>query len=813
MRKVKKDSLPHPKIALSAPFVTARRGAQRQGVALILTVGILALLTLIGTSFAINMMVDFRSARNFHNMTTAKYFAEAGISRAIAELLYGTEGFISDAVDSSEEAWAGNDVFTTNIGNGGYTVNKIYDCAGQIYINDANPNLKTMLENLAVASGLAASDGDAIFDNRGAGYTTKEEVRSIPGFTQEKYAAIKDHITICAYVDPDVIGPASPYPASPRAPVNVNTASREVLIAVLTGVSDGTNTITSAKAASLANHLINNRTYSTYDQLWSALLSAETLGYIDDGDAAVVMANANPNTDLMRTNPNYSWRYKHVSRGDPADSSGYDANGVPFAVDKTMLAARTTEFSFNSGGYYEINATGFINDVSGSRIAVKSVQAAVKLFDIWKQTTQAQFAGGAISNTETYPEYDQASSGISPATYDGQIMLTTRKEAAPSGIPRFKIDYADKANHLNADSAGGNAARQTSGLTNPAPRESGILASPAGNLMPDGIFLPKDEPKIVNWFYPEGNIQANKGAVEAWVKPNFYQRWAVFPNNEAAGGAKNAGKIWEAQTTFFKTPSGAEWNWYNSSIDMYIARDPTCETSCNITVRVHGMDSSESKFTYWLYFLESSSNPWKAGTWHHVAFVWDFDAKSQDLYVDGGFSRYHNSLTAAPNGFVGYRGFQIGCDTRDEEAPNMTINEVRVFPAAVSSSDIGGDYAFGRYYDNSDASFSSSSEDIGTARLGTISWTEHVAGNDGNPIVPGADITFDVFDGANWLGNSADRSNPAGNPLNVMTGGTNAIRYRAYFLETGDGLLDTPVLDDVTITYQKRAIVLYWRDV
>jgi hypothetical protein len=809
MRKVEKDLLSHPKIALSAPFVIVR-SACRKGVALILTVGILALMTLIGTSFAMNMMMDFKSARNFYNVTRAKYFAEAGINRAIAELLYGNEGFVSDAVDSSTETWAGSDVFTTNIGSGGYTVNKIYDCAGQIYINDANPNLRTILENLAIAAGLAASDGDAIFDNRGTGYTTKEEVGSIPGFTQVKYSAIKNHITICAYVDPDVIGTTSSYPASPRAPVNVNTASREVLIAVLTGVSDGANTMTSARAASLADHLVNNRPYAAYDQLWSALLSAETLGYIADGDAAVVMANANPNTGLMRANPNYSWRYKHVSKGDPADSSGYDANGAPFAVDKTMLTAYTTEFSFNSGGYYEINATGFVNDASGSRIAAKSLQAVVKLFDILRQTTQAQFAGGTINNTELYPEYYQASSGVSPATYDGQIMLTTRKETAPSGNPHFKIDYADKANHLNADSAGGDAQRYDSGVTNAAPREAGITTSPYGNLMPDGMFLPRDEPKVINWFYPENNIQANIGSIEVWVKPNFYQRWATFPDHSPR--SKDAGKIWEAQTNDYDDPvTGKHWEWENSAMDMYIARAPS-QTSCNITVRIRGQDRSESKISYWLYFSETKSNPWRAGTWHHIAFVWDFNAQHQYLYVDG-VKESSNSLSATPYGFIGYRGFQIGCDTNDEESPNVTMDEIRVFPGVVGSSDIGYDYSSGRYYDNGDADFTSSAGNIGAARLGTISWTEHVADMDGNRVITGADIAFDVFDGTNWLGNSAGRSNPAGNPLNVMTGGTNAIKYKAYFLETGDGLLDTPVLDDVTISYQKRAKILYWRDV
>ena len=804
MRKVQKDLLPHPKIALSTPFFIA--GRNNRGVALILTVGVLALILIVGTSFAINTILDLKSSKNFRNNAAAEYLAEAGVNRAVSELLYGTEGFVSDAVDSTTEAWAGIDVFPANIGNGGYKVDKIYDCAGQIYINDANPKLKAILENLAAAVGLTAADGDAIFDNKGSGYTTKEQLKLIPGFSQAKYDVIKNHITICAFVDPDVINPldaATPYAAAPRAPVNVNTASREVLIAVLTGVSNGTNTITAAGAASLADHLINNRPYATYDQLWSALLSAETLGYIAGGDAAVVIANANPNTDLMRANPNNSWRYKHISRYDPANpgiQAYYDANGVPFAVDKTMLTVYTTEFCFNSGGYYEINATGFVNDAAGNQVAAKSLQAVVKLFDIWRQTTQAQFSQGAINNTELYPEFDQTSSGVAPAAYDGQIMLTTRKEAAPSGTPHFKIDYADKANHLNADSAGGDPTRQTSGVTGPIPRESAILANPAGNLMPDGVFYPR-EGQAINWFYPENNIDANQGSVEVWFKPNFYEGWATFPTYDSA-------KIFEAQTRYFKDSFGVDWTWSNSSIDMYIARG-FGETSSKVRVRLHGKDGLEHNFTYYLWDVSAS---WGAGTWHHLAFVWDFNAAEQHMYIDG-ISRYDNSLTAQPYGFTGFQGLQFGCDTDGNEPPNGSMDEIRVFPTMLSASDIGDDCAVGRYYDVGDASFTSSSNMVGAARLGTISWTEHVADVIGNPIIPGADITFDVFDGANWLGNSSSRSNPGGNPLNVVTGGTGDIRYGAYFLESGNGLLDTPVLNDVTITYQKRAKILYWRNV
>ncbi len=104
MSKVEKGLLPHPRIALSTPFYIAR--GHKRGVALILTVGVLALILIVGTSLAINTILDFKSSKNFKNNTEAEYLAEAGINRAVSELLYGTEGFVNDAVDSSTEAWA-----------------------------------------------------------------------------------------------------------------------------------------------------------------------------------------------------------------------------------------------------------------------------------------------------------------------------------------------------------------------------------------------------------------------------------------------------------------------------------------------------------------------------------------------------------------------------------------------------------------------------------------------------------------------------------------------------------------------------------
>jgi hypothetical protein len=117
------------------------------------------------------------------------------------------------------------------------------------------------------------------------------------------------------------------------------------------------------------------------------------------------------------------------------------------------------------------------------------------------------------------------------------------------------------------------------------------------------------------------------------------------------------------------------------------------------------------------------------------------------------------------------------------------------------------DFASGRYYDNGDAEFTSSAFDAGAARIGTVSWTEYIPAS-----VAGGGLQFDIDNGSGWLGGYPSRNDPAGSAVDAMTAGSNLIRYKAYFVNSGTGLTDTPVLDDVTVTYLKRAEILFSKE-
>ncbi len=874
----------------------AKNKGKNKGVVLIFTVGVLAMLVLIGMSFAISMLLDLKSSRNFENTTQARYLAEAGVNRAIGELKYGTQGCLTDAVDvggATGETWAQNNPYTAVLsGNNGYTVTKIYDFASQIYINDTNPNLSAMLENLVgalIASGatsLAAGDGALIVTSRPAsGYITKEDIIDYTGFSKAKYNEIKNYITVRAFADSDVINPldtTTPYALSSRAPINVNTASREVLIAVLTGISSGSYnsvlqwvsstssydvngttqgivsfSISSAQAASLADYLISGRPYRAYypespppatpDDLWTRLVAAQTANIIGDNGAALVMANANPNTDLMRCNSNYSWRSKHfltqeyyLGRGD-SPSPPWTFTGVPIAIDKTMLAVYTTEFCFNSGGYYEINSTGVVKDAAGNQISSKNLQVIVKLFDIWRQSTQAEFASGTLSHVALYPEYNYQGSGIPAANYDGQIMLGTLASPTPdatSPSPYFRLNFAtNKGSNLlpdeleYADTAGGNNLNQSYPTPQYAsPREASVvlpsdpngLNSTNGTLFPDGVFFQRDDLATEGQFDPVNNVGNGVGTIEMWVKPNFNCLGAAW-----CGSWYYAGKVFEVKSEA----------WTTSDIDVYFCRDwnwyfsPTIQGGYAMEIQVRCRASTlpnlyppwnqwDYNLTYTLY---NRSPSWNPGSWHHIALTWDFPNNiGLILYVDG-YNRDHQPGVLPPqisspiplpdpwtyvfNSSSCDLGF--GHDNSYVEAGNFTMNEVRVFPTVRSAADILLDWGAGIYYSHGNAYFESSPNPIGTARLGTISWTGLIPTGLGT-----TNIGFDIFDGSTWIGNYATRSNPGGNSLNLPTtaGAGSSIKYRAYFLTPSVGFFDTPVLDDVTVTYSTGVKILYRRE-
>jgi len=304
-----------------------------KGVALIIALGILAILAILGTSFAINMRLEQKASANYRDMVKATYIAEMGIAKAMRQLrneLTGTH--LKGNFDSFNDDWAGSEwdeadiPLNTNSVTGatneiGKFTLKILDVAARIYINDENTNLEDILNALGEAVdgtnkddeygkgndrpilfGDGKNDGKEIVDylddllDAKRGFRTEEEIRLAPdtliSTNRDAYVAIEDFITANTVVNPDA--------GVKRAPVNINTASPEVLMTLIGGI-DGltpTNEVTIATVAAIMQYRENKiRVYhddGNDAQSWEWDEDLGYDGYIVDPEDDEIQGKPNP---------------------------------------------------------------------------------------------------------------------------------------------------------------------------------------------------------------------------------------------------------------------------------------------------------------------------------------------------------------------------------------------------------------------------------------------------------------------------------------------------------------------------------------
>lgn len=147
--------------------------------------------------------------------------------------------------------------------------------------------------------------------------------------------------------------------------------------------------------------------------------------------AKLIMAQVNPNTDILKFNPNIEWidRWgrnftemepimvyagnapKFVNgSGDTAMwnfefSSHSISRGAYYQrsmryksdemIDKTDINRGTTELCFFSNGVFEITSIGQVVK-GGTTLAERKVRATVRAYNIWRETTQLQFSQGTF---------------------------------------------------------------------------------------------------------------------------------------------------------------------------------------------------------------------------------------------------------------------------------------------------------------------------------------------------------------------------------------------------------------------------------
>ncbi|MFC1586955.1 PilX N-terminal domain-containing pilus assembly protein [Planctomycetota bacterium] len=160
-------------------------------------------------------------------------------------------------------------------------------------------------------------------------------------------------------------------------------------------------------------------------------LSGRKITPLDEFEVDALLANFNPNSQLNDYNPNLSI-YRHI--------------------DKSQLTAYTTELCFEPTGYFEILSCGEIRGTDNSILSSSKVKAVVKIFEYFRQTTQAQFMAGyhqesdlswyfSLSNglptalagldtvegysLQSYPEPVTSENYMADSVFDGKLMLAT----------------------------------------------------------------------------------------------------------------------------------------------------------------------------------------------------------------------------------------------------------------------------------------------------------------------------------------------------------------------------------------------------
>ncbi len=501
-------------------MLLARR-LHNRGFVILVALGVLGILGLLAAAFATMSRVERSASSSYVDKVRARLLAESGVERAMAAIRARS---LIQAWDDPRNDWYYREMLNAPVGAlsyspatiasfGGYTPTRAYgapprrleqvcdeallsagvtglslpdptrpwmsggmpgsyeldgdcyaikalDCASMLFVNDQNPQIQRLLNNLGAIMKLDAGLpspfklGDeivAVAKTRNKPFAHKGEIRDLVFIPKlgaaegrARFELVRDFITCHAWVDYTVMhfGPkpagfaaTAPVPPAdmidrggivtqfvtasgsattpakfgganewkePRAPINVNTASREVLVAMLWGLSakfvdydhatahlvTRNVTLTQADAEAAADHIISARfSFGTPAGAWcfndwmhfrSEVI--DTIPGLDRFQKALIHANGNPNTDIRKLNPDLLL----------VDPNPLVNSKDLVRLDKSDITQKSTEWSFSSMGLFEIESLGRIT-AGGKLLAEEKVETVVKIFDALRFTTQEQF--------------------------------------------------------------------------------------------------------------------------------------------------------------------------------------------------------------------------------------------------------------------------------------------------------------------------------------------------------------------------------------------------------------------------------------
>lgn len=352
-----------------------------------------------------------------------------------------------------------------------------------------------------------------------------------------------------------------------RAPVNLNAATRPVLIALLQGLAAKSwaspafpeaYTISPPLAAAIADRMIAMRPFADWeafgafcDGLVPGTITGMHAASVGGGNLCAVdllKANFDPNTGLNKQLPDQIlWRW----------------------IDKSDLTHWSTEGSLGPTGAFRLSVVGRVAGLNGALAAQAFVSGGFDVFSLTRQTSQADFVGGrpylpgylSLATDPLLPTTGTSAGaawwgGPPPGTGLGAITYPCGPCALPGGAADFdgavglattELPKTDPLNgtlrFLHHLDQGWDAQVGTPGSRLPGPgvppSDLHLQSDPAmgvwpaasgepGAFLPDGVHIQTlrcpafDAPGNL----PRDILDASRyGAISYWVKPSpiFYQ--------------------------------------------------------------------------------------------------------------------------------------------------------------------------------------------------------------------------------------------------------------------------------------------------
>jgi len=726
-----------------------------------------------------------------------------------------------------------------------------------------------------------ATLGDRVLQTRPAGgYRSIVELQTLLGTAKD----LSPWLTVSSWTDAKVIHPNG-YAAEAqsssmnglkrnrsrlaleeggRPPVNLNAASRPVLLALIQDLqgtcwqaigSPGIScSINAPTASTIVDRMILRRTSSPF-RTWgefSAFADSLVTGgviAIDTHAEDLLKSNFDPNSSLNKNLPDqllYRW------------------------IDKSDLTVWSTEGSLGPTGSCQLSSLGRLLDGSGRLSAERTLSVIAETFRLLRQTTQQDFMAGrspgsclslspgtsfGYRTTGSTASWRSAAwgpgKGLAAMTYpcapmapasrlDGCIGLATVQdpESSPAQGPLLFLHHLDDG--VDAD-VGTPKARQAGGW------DATLETDPSQDLWPP----PSTEPSVL---LPDG-LHAQEGR-----SPGF-QALGNFPVS------------WVPGVDSFPSNHGVISYWIKTTVGWIQTSQFSCVRSDMLGNQVLAIGEGERGFGLWGFELESAVAPGdqnferKAvvarGTsnfdhilfmpdlrWHLVTAWFDTDQTTlgQDISLDvrgvRTFNRFHSLLMPYPYLTSGNQdlfspgtAFVLGAPAPGSIGAtllaNQVIDEVAIYDFGDTGSGTGiaadffaaNRYADGRYYKGDDARFLSAvlEPDPGRrVRVLSARWTEYLPRESRQDIqsqlfsadqsVPrlldtrllNSRLELSLLDGAGDLTSAPLQALSQGGPVGLNLP---RFQYRLRFINgianpTENGVLETPFLDDITFTWQ-----------